>query len=836
MTRALAPGRILLCDGWELTRTLAGACASPADLASCRDWMAVAVPGTVAAAIQPGDFTDKELDAADWWYRVRFDLPSLPRRQAFLVFEGLATLATVWLNGTVVAETCNMFRTHRVEVTGELREENELVIRFASLTAALASRRPRPRWQSLLVGNQRLRSVRTSLHGRIPSWSPPLPPVGPWRPIALELDPALVVRSLRLRPAITDGQAMLHLDASLLVDAPVAAATLRIAAALHDVTVTPDGAATRLTLDRAVAGVQPWWPHTHGDQPLYEPVLTLEAGSGDGGSRVDFDLPLPRVGFRDVRCDREGNRFTFSVNGREIFARGACWLPPDSHRLTATAEEYRRVLKLVRDGGFNMLRITGVGVYEDDLFFDCCDEFGILVWQDFMFANLDYPANDEAFLCEAELEVEHVLSHLQGRPSLALLCGNSEMSQQAHMLGLPPSMAASPLFDRVLPELAATWLPDVPYWPSSPAGGALSFRTDEGDAHYYGIGAYRRALSDVRTTPVLFASECLGFANVPEPDAMTFLPAHGVSVHEPAWKARSPRDAGAGIDFDDIRDHYVEVLFGVDAVEVRAEDPERYLALSRRTTGELMDRVFAEWRRSRSPCSGGLVWHLKDQWPGAGWGILDACGQPKAAYHYLARRFRPLNVALHDEGLNGLRATITNERPTRFVGSVVAELHTFEGGALRTATADVAVDAWAAVEVDVDAMFDGFVDLTYAYRFGPPAFDVVVVVLVGVGDGAPMEHACFFPQRVPSRRDPDVRLKVSSRVFSPGRFALSIEASRFAYGVSVEVPGFAVDDSYFHLPATSVRDVVVTAREPCAPLRGSVDALNAGAPAPIPAA
>src|SRR5664279_3301093 len=217
-----------------------------------------------------------------------------------------------------------------------------------------------------------------------------------------------------------------------------------------------------------------------------------------------------------------------------------------------------------------MLRVPGVGCYESPEFYDLCDEMGILVWQDFMFANLDYPFADEGFRHAAEGEVRAVLDRLAGRPSLAVLCGNSEVEQQVAMLGLDPTVGRGEFFGATLPALVRAAAPEAVYVPSAPCGGDMPFRPDRGVANYYGVGGYRRPLTDARAAGVRFAAECLAFANVPDDAVIEALwpeaPAN-VTVHHPRWKAGVPRDVGSGWDFDDVRDHYLALLFGVDPGE-----------------------------------------------------------------------------------------------------------------------------------------------------------------------------------------------------------------------------------------------------------------------------
>ena len=219
-----------------------------------------------------------------------------------------------------------------------------------------------------------------------------------------------------------------------------------------------------------------WWPHTHGRQPLYPVRLSIDVD----GDAVSIDLG--RVGFRTLEVDRgaDGEGFGLVVNGVAVFCRGVCWTPLDLARLDADPADYRAALERLRDAGMNMLRVGGTMVYETDAFHDLCDELGILVWQDFMFANMDYPSSDETFERAVTLEARQLLRRFQGRPSIAVLCGSSEVEQQAAMLGLPAERWRNPLFDDLLPALVRSVAPDAAWLRSTPSGGTFPFHTDRG--------------------------------------------------------------------------------------------------------------------------------------------------------------------------------------------------------------------------------------------------------------------------------------------------------------------------------------------------------------------
>jgi beta-mannosidase len=481
-----------------------------------------------------------------------------------------------------------------------------------------------------------------------------------------------------------------------------------------------------------------WWPHTHGT-PMRHGTRTIEADTSDG----DFRL---------------------IVNGVPIFARGGCWTPEDPVSLQG---DPRRTLELARDAGMNMIRIPGTMPYESDAFFDACDELGILVWQDLALANLD-PPDDEAFVAEVVAEVRELLERLARHPSLAVVCGGSEVEQQAAMLGLPAERRVIPLYDTVLPSLVAEVCPDVVWVRNSPSDGDLPFFTNRGVAHYFGVSGYRRPLEDARRADVRFASECLAFA-VP-------------GVRGPFTP---PRDNGVDWDFADVREHYVREHFGED----RVGD----LDAGRAVICHLMEGVFTEWRRPGSRCAGGLLLMLRDLGPGAGQGVLDSAGTPKAPWFALRRVLQPVALLATDEGLNGVQLHVVNDGPDALVDVIEVELFDAQGRCLETASVDVQVDAHGGIELSADALF-GFRDLTYAYRFGRMTYDVVVATLRSTGS-----QVVHLPGGI-GRPVEDIGL-AATRDGSE----VTVSTERFAHYVAVD----GASDSWFHLTPGASRTIRV---------------------------
>ena len=782
MSPAYQTGRSLT-EGWRMLVAEAGRYESPQEAQAAAGCIAAPVPGTAAAALEAAGSFDRarpiSLYDRDIWYFNR--LPEDETGKAVLRFEGLATVADVYLNGDPILRGESMFESHDVPVT--LSGGDELAIRFHALTPFLDASGPRARWRPQMMETQGLRLVRTTLLGHMPGWCPSVHAVGPWRPVRLLRPDPLSPVDLRIYATFTEaGEGRLAVSLRL-NEAP---AGLRISCGGCEAALSPDAQGIWRG-EMTIPDAEPWWPRSHGKPRLYDIELLA------GGER----RTVGRTGFRRIAVDHgaDGRDFSLSVNGVDVFCRGAVWTSADIVGLPGNRESYRPWLELAAEAGMNMIRIGGTMAYEGRDFFDLCDELGLLVWQDFMFANFDYPVKDEAFRAHVTVEAGQLLAALQGCPSLAVVCGGSEIAQQAAMMGLPERFWKSPLTEEILSALCAELRPDVVYVENSPNGGALPFSVDTGVAHYYGVGAYCRPPEDARRANVRFTAESLAFAHVPQQVTLTRhldVP----PVHHPDWKARVPRDRSASWDFEDIRDHYLGLLYGLEPARFRREDAARYLDFSRAVTGEVMEATFAEWRRSGSSCHGALVWTLQDLLPGPGWGVIDATGLPKPCWHALKRAFRPVQVLLIDEGVNGLDVHLLNETAGDIAVSL--ELACLRDGrqAVVGGRQELVLKARDSVKIAATELFGAFFDTTYAYRFGPPAHDITIARLTDA-EGRYLADAFHFPMSRSAALH-DAAIEVSLRREEEG-WSLDLSTDRFAQSAHIDVAGYRPEDDGFHL-------------------------------------
>ncbi len=773
---ARLPGRVIrrLDSGWRMVLTDAGLFENPLEASTSEGLIAAPVPGTVAAGLEQAGLFDRHapvsLDEKDAWYFLDIEGVS---GNAVLRFEGLAGVADIFMNGALVGQSKSMFL--KSDVTVDLSGNDKLALCFRAMGPELKKKIPRARWRPQMITPAGIRGQRQTLLGRMPGWCPEVHAVGPWRPISLVLnDP---VGDVTMKSSL-DACGVGHLQVSFsgeaegaVVHCAGASAPVRNGtAALH------------------IPGVAEWWPHTHGMPVTHAVELEFD------GHRCE----IGRTGFRRIEIDHspDGNGFGVKINGISVFCRGAVWTNSDIVRLPGERKDYSSWLELAAEAGMNMIRVGGTMVYEGSDFYRLCDELGLMVWQEAMLANFDYPVGDENWSALLTKEIEQFLERTSASPSITVFCGGSEMHQQAAMLGLPKDAYEGPLTEEIIPAIVAAKRPDCIYVPNSPHGGAMPFSPNAGVTHYYGVGAYCRPLEDARRANVRFAAECLAFANVPEQETLDqHLPVP--PVHDPRWKARVPRDRGAGWDFDDVRDHYLKLLYDVEPAKLRYEDMGRYLDLSRAVTGEVVEATYAEWRKPGSACNGALMWTFQDLLTGPGWGLVDATGAPKPVWHAARRAFRPVQITLTDEGTNGLDVNLVNELDVDV--EVAVEISCLRDGKVSVVSGrkQLVLSARSGQVLPATGFFGAFFDTTYAFRFGPPSHDVTVARLVSAETGEEIASAFHFPLGRPAALHA-CEISTELKEAEDG-WRLLVSADRLAQNVIVETNGFMPSDNWFHL-------------------------------------
>ncbi|MEZ5597642.1 MAG: hypothetical protein R3E84_14850 [Pseudomonadales bacterium] len=718
------------------------------------------------------------------------DLPAGDER--LIEFPDIHGTAVAWLDGKPLASWANAFVPWRITIPRSDRSQ-QLVISIPSIDAGSKEGGTRPQWRTALVANQQLRRLRLSLAGRMASWRMGTPLVGIGQ--LPKISSARMYADIHLRPVLESGQGQLHVE--IATGRRASRWQVEINGQQWEGVLSPDAngvfrAYTSLTIPE----VAPWFPHTHGTPRCYDVEVSLD----------DDIVHRASIGFRTVIFDAEFG--DLHVNGVPVFCRGACWLPTGASE-TGLERKLDQRLEQVKRAGFNMLRVIGTCGYERDDFYTACDRLGIMVWQDMPFANLHYP-HDDAFLANVREEVTHQARRLSRHACVTVWCGSSDGEQQPSLLGLGRERREQPLFHAHIPDWLHTVCPEANYVTSAPAIGDLPIHIGRGVTSYFGVGAYRLPLDHRSIDAVRFATECLGFANIPDvASTRRFFGSDTPSTVDPEWKLGTPRDNGASWDFDDVRDFYTEQVFQSDPTSLRFSNPHRYFSLSRIVSGYAMERVLSRWRAPTSVCRGALLWMLHDWRKGAGWGLVDSMGCPKPAYHIVSQCTQPVQVLVTDEHLDGHNVHVLNERDTHLYAQLLVSIILADGRCSATRSVDVTLAPASAATYSVDALFDRFQDTTYTYRFGPQQIAAVAGTLLCNGSilSSQVAFAGTPILALPEDAKPEIHLE---RIGDDQ--VVRIRSDRLLQWVHIENDDAILEPNYAHLIPGMTHELV--ARRP----------------------
>ncbi|MCR2807156.1 glycoside hydrolase family 2 protein [Paenibacillus sp. SCIV0701] len=687
-----------------------------------QEWLPAVVPGCVHTDLHrngkiadPFNKTNEHdlqwIDKIDWEYKTTFDLTEELRSEQHieLVFDGLDTYADVSLNGQHILSADNMFRTWQVEIGSLVQEKgNELHIRFRSpiqedlpKLKKLGYNLPASNDQSELGG---LGEDKVSVFARKApyhygwDWGPRFVTSGIWREARI-----VAWSDVRVNDVFVKQEQVTAEAAQLSIEIEVESA--------HDgegVVKVSDGSGAEWTVAAALKqGVnrvtvpafieQPklWWSRGQGEQHLYTFLAEfVPAGSKDAAASKSV-----RTGLRSIRLVREkddvGASFYFELNGVPIFAKGANHIPNDSFVTEVTKERYRHEIASAAESGMNMLRIWGGGIYEQSAFYELCDEYGILVWQDFMFACSMYPW-DEAFLESVKLEAEENVKRLRNHPSIALWCGNNEIDsawqhfEEEGGWGWKKWYNAEQreaiwagyesIFHRILPEAVSAFSHGIDYWPSSPMidltgdkGQHAHPLSTEGDIHYWGVWHAVEPFENYNKKVGRFMSE-YGFQSFPEYDTVrTFADESDMELESKVMLAHQKNGNG-----NRLIKEYMQLYFSVP------KDFPSFLYMSQVQQGEAMKMAIEAHRRRMPYCMGSLYWQMNDCWPVASWSGMDYYGKWKAMQYYAKNSFAELLLSFERTDDGELRVYAVTDRLQPQEGKLTLSLYSFGGELLRS--------------------------------------------------------------------------------------------------------------------------------------------------------
>lgn len=580
----------------------------------------------------------------NWTYSRTFEVSTslLEKESVTLRFDGLDTFAKIKVNGKIVGETANMFREWEFDVKTLLSVgENRIQISFTSpMPYGRKKLEEKYLWQTG-IGHHRLEGgqwVRKEQSNYGWDWGPMIVTMGIWRSVRIHAFDTAEIDEILIGQSFTKGYKKAVLD----VDATVK--TLGRSKLTARISVTKGGegiVSTEVPVQRSkvkakleITKPELWWPCGLGEQPLYSVSVTLLDREGNIVSEQ-----AKRIGIRELKLVREkdqwGESFVFSANGNRFFSKGANWIPSDQFDVWGTNERNRELLKAAKDANMNMIRVWGGGKYERDDFYDACDELGICVWQDFMFACAAYPGFDDEWVANVKVEIEQQVKRIRHHASLALWCGNNELEHIDPILGDEPGQMPwgeyINLFDKVIGSIVKKHDPQRDYWPSSehsPVGDRkFSANPDCGDAHLWKVWHGRKPFEWYRTAYHRFCSE-FGFQSFPEPSTIetyTIPEERNVTSYVMEQHQRSPIGNSAIIDY----------MLSWFRLPVGFENT---IWLTQILQGLAIKYAVEHWRMNKPRCMGALYWQLNDCWQVASWSSLDYFVKWKAL-HYAARNF-----------------------------------------------------------------------------------------------------------------------------------------------------------------------------------------------------
>ncbi|WP_321516824.1 glycosyl hydrolase 2 galactose-binding domain-containing protein [Marinifilum fragile] len=670
------------------------------------NWMPAEVPGCVHTdLIENKKIKDpfyrlnehdlQWIDKKDWLYKTEFDLDQkvLSKDRIVIDFKGLDTYVDVYLNDQKVLSADNMFREWTVDVKKYLKTgKNKLKIEFKSpiregLKFYDANGFVYPGAENdqaklgQVEGNKRV-SIYTRKAGYHYGWDwgPRLVSSGIWRPVYLKAWDNARIHDLQIvqnkvNDDIAKFTAVLELESEdeVLADIQIqnegeelVATEVHLRKGIH-----------KYELNFDIENPKLWWPNGLGDQNLYHiKALVNVNGKIEEASR--------RIGIRTVEVVREkdekGTSFYFKVNGVPVFMKGANYIPNDIFPSRVSKEQLEKVIHTAKTSNMNMLRVWGGGYYEDDLFYDLCDEAGILVWQDFMFACAMYPGNQD-FLDNIRLEARDNIKRLRNHPSIALWCGNNEIlvawnnwgwKRQAKEQGEEVSSkvwkAYADIFHEVLPKAVEEYDSSRFYWSSSPSSGT-GVKPDliNGDDHYWGVWWGKEPFETYATHIARFMSE-YGFQSFPQMKSVRkYAEPEDYDIYSEVMKSHQRSSIGnETIEYYMLKDYK------------KPKDFESFLYVNHVLQAEGIKFALEGHRRAMPYCMGSLYWQINDCWPVASWSSTDYYQEWKALQYYVKKGFEPLLVSPYAEN-DSIKLAVVNDHQKEIEAKLIMRVLDFSG-------------------------------------------------------------------------------------------------------------------------------------------------------------
>lgn len=776
-------------------------------------WIEATVPGDVHLDLMHAGQMEEPLygtnarkcvwvEEKEWWYRKTFEvsLEDLNSDRIELCFDGLDTTATVWLNNKKVGDNNNMLIPCSFDVTKFLLAgTNTLLVRLDCGRNAVKDKLLDKYQTNKEAGGDRI-WVRKPQFMFGWDWAPRLLTCGIWRPVKLKFYKKFAIRGTLLRTRISGKKAIVKVESEIenltdkIIEAElgISLSGKRIHSNSLKVRLNPGINSVKTSV--SVPNPELWYPKPIGEPALYEFKMQV---TSDNGAK---DIYQTKYGIREVKIlqqplGRGEKTWTFAVNGKKVFCKGADWVPADSIPVRVSEEKYRKLVELAIEANFNMFRVWGGGMYEDELFYRICDEMGMMVWQEFIFACALYPDDDESFCNEVKKEAELAVKQLRNHPSLVLWCGNNE-NDWGWATGWWPKadrFYGEKLYAQILPEVCRRLDPDRPYWQSSPLGGKDPNSHMEGDRHTWWI-SIQLTIPEEKFNYKNYAKDASKFTSefgILAPSTMETLkkciPPEELSPSSESWKFHANT-----IDVQTKGGYLSEML------RVLYDDHPENLPLEEFTLalqllqGEAYKFALEHYRRRKFNCSGCLFWMYADCWGAAsGWTIVDYYLSRKPSFFFVKKAYAPVLASIKEEEF-GLSIWLTNDLLKDVGGTLEYGLKDFSGKEF------IGKKIHAVTKANSSKCIMQLNELDRLANYNISRF---FYVRFKSGNKILSENHYFFTFLKEVKPTlPKVKLEYSVKKIKGGLSRLTIKTDNYARAVQIECPSELVpEDNYFDI-------------------------------------
>ncbi|WP_303318586.1 glycoside hydrolase family 2 protein [Flavivirga abyssicola] len=636
-------------------------------------WLPATVPGSVHTDLinnkiiedpfyRINEDTLQWIDKKDWEYRKTFTIPKdiLKKEYVQLHFEGLDTYANVYLNDSLVLKADNMFLAWEVPCKPLLKEGINVlrIVLESPIKIGLKKRKKLGYELPNAVNDQSekggLGKKQVAVFSRKPGyhfgwdWGPRLVTSGIWKKVKV-----VAWDTAKFTDVFINQKKLSETEASLIAEIEIKAskdfdATIEISIdSTREINkeITLKKGTNNLKIPITIHSPELWWTNGLGNQKLYKIETIVKE------SNTIIDTISKTIGLRTIKVVQEkdgvGKSFYFELNGVPVFMKGANYIPQDVFLNRVSKEDYERVIKAAAESNFNMIRVWGGGIYEKDTFYDLCDRYGMLVWQDFMFACVMYPGND-AFLNNVKKEAEYNVKRLRQHPSIALWCGDNEILTAWNNWGWIDQVTESQgeaikdrvwkayedVFHGILPNIIKKYDRDRLYWSSSPSSGFGTLDSlTAGDYHYWKVWSDKEPFSEYNKVIPRFMSE-YGFQSFPEFESIKrYTEKQDWDIYSEVMKSHQRSSVG-----NENIEYYMLKSYN------KPKDFESFLYVGQLLQAKGITTAIEAHRRNMPYCMGSLYWQFNDCWPAASWSSIDYYGNWKALQYSVKEAFKPISV------------------------------------------------------------------------------------------------------------------------------------------------------------------------------------------------